>query len=239
MKAVYWLPGSLVQYLKTLRARLRYPGRTIWTGHIGHGVVLGRDAILHAGCEIGHDVHIGPYTYVNDRTIISSGRIGKFCSIGQACQIGMPEHPLDRISTSSFTYGPRSVMPQQGEWDDYPHPPVIGSDVWIGDRALVLQGVTVGDGAVIAAGAVVTKDVPPYSIVAGVPARVLRFRFDAETISRLMEWRWWDRYQSEPEEVRSIFAAADWPDRLPRPCPPRIDASAHTDDTQTTISGSR
>lgn len=70
---------------------------------------------------------------------------------------------------------------------------VIGSDVWIGARAAILEGVTIGDGAVVAAGAVATKDVPPYAIVGGVPAKIIKYRFDEETIKKLLELKWWDK----------------------------------------------
>jgi len=68
----------------------------------------------------------------------------------------------------------------------------IGNDVWIGARAIVLDGISIGDGAVIAAGAVVTKDVPPYAIVGGVPAKLIRYRFEDDVIQELLKWKWWD-----------------------------------------------
>lgn len=74
--------------------------------------------------------------------------------------------------------------------------PIIGNDVWIGANAIILQGVTIGDGAIIAAGAVVTKDVPPYAIVGGVPAKVIKYRFSDEVILKLLQIKWWDK----PEE---------------------------------------
>jgi hypothetical protein len=81
----------------------------------------------------------------------------------------------------------------------------IGNDVWIGDRAFIMAGVRIGDGAVVAAGAVVTKDVPPYAVVGGVPARIIKYRFDQPTVDKLLELKWW-RYDI------SEFGEVDWSD---------------------------
>ena len=94
-------------------------------------------------------------------------------------------------------------------------PPEIGNDVWIGSRAIVLQRVRIGHGAVVAAGAVVTQDVAPYTIVGGVPARILRKRFDDDVIRSLADWQWWDQVDREPQVVAAMFAADDWQELLP------------------------
>jgi hypothetical protein len=100
------------------------------------------------------------------------------------------EHRTDLVST----YPLRTLLTPDGRNHDATEKGeiAIGSDVWIGTRAMILSGVTIGHGAVVAAGAVVTRDVPPYAIVAGVPARVLRYRFDADTIERLLAIAWWE-----------------------------------------------
>ena len=119
-------------------------------------------------------------------------RVGRFTSLAAETRIlGGGEHALDLPST----YPLRSLMlrPQSEAWDSFAKgPTVVGNDVWLGYRALVLSGVTIGDGAVVAAGSVVTHDVPPYTVVAGNPARPLRRRFDAATAARLQATRWWD-----------------------------------------------
>jgi acetyltransferase-like isoleucine patch superfamily enzyme len=147
---------------------------------------------------------------VNERCIIGSGTIGNFCSIGFECHIGLPEHPTDRISTSPFTYGEKNIFNRPTSWNDFASPPTIGSDVWLGSRAIVLQGVRIGDGAIVGAGAVVTRDVPPYAIVGGVPARIIRMRFDDNVIDALAKWRWWELVV-EPEAVAAVFDITDWP----------------------------
>ena len=132
------------------------------------------------------------YPVNRDRLII-----GKFCSIacGAKFLFNSANHSLKPLSTYPFPlffeeWGLDKANVAQA-WDNKGDI-VVGSDVWIGFEAVVLSGVTIGDGAIIGARAVVTKDVPPYSIVCGVPARLVRRRFDDETVGRLSELRWWD-----------------------------------------------
>ena len=146
---------------------------------------------------------IGANSYISGEVSIADREgttIGKFCSIAEGVCIGPSFHPIDRISTHPFTYR-RDEDRKYGEIvtpTDKVRPyngckaVTIGNDVWIGRNAIIMDGVTVGTGAVVGAAAVVTKDVPPYAIVAGVPAKVLRYRFTPETVNRLLESRWWD-----------------------------------------------
>lgn len=137
-------------------------------------------------------VHLGMNSYVNRRAMVGKHTtIGNYCSIGFGAMIGLYEHPVDRFSTSPFTYPPRLTHRKVQPWDEFARPVTIGHDVWVGANAVVLQGVTLGTGSVVAAGAVVTKDVEPYSVVGGVPARVLRRRHDPSTARRLLESEWW------------------------------------------------
>ena len=126
-------------------------------------------------------------------------RIGKFCSIacGAKFLFNAANHALGSLSTYPFPiFFEEWGLPTDADtiaraWDNHGDI-VVGNDVWIGYEAVVLAGVTIGDGAVIATRAVVTKDVPPYTIVGGVPARPIRTRFDADTIARPQALRWWD-----------------------------------------------
>jgi virginiamycin A acetyltransferase len=211
-----WIPGSLKAFVNVWRARRRYPGRAIHTPHVHPPAKLGLKCRLHRDVQIGPHVSIGDYSCVNDGTLIGSGTIGKFCSIGYYCGIGMHEHPLDRVSTSPFLYGAKNLFGGPGLWDDFPRPPAIGNDVWLGAHAVVLQGVRIGDGAVVAAGAVVTKDVPPYAIVAGVPAQILRCRFGPPEIETLLALEWWNMSPAELQRNRSFLqAGGDWLEHLP------------------------
>ncbi|WP_298022675.1 CatB-related O-acetyltransferase [uncultured Dysosmobacter sp.] len=131
------------------------------------------------------------YPINHDRLVI-----GKFCSIacGAKFLFNSANHTLNSLSTYTFplfyeAWG-HGMSPAEA-WDNKGDI-VIGNDVWIGYEAVILAGVTVGDGAIIGARAVVTKDVPPYTIVGGVPARTIRRRFSQEVIDTLLKLRWWD-----------------------------------------------
>jgi len=135
----------------------------------------------------------GSYSYCGETCYVPCPEttIGKFCSISENVCIGAGNHPLDFLSTSPFFYLQMLGWRQNNEYTPL-IPCRIGNDVWIGRNAFIKGGVTVGDGAVVAAGAVVIKDVPPYAVVGGVPAKVLKYRFNEETIRELLELKWWD-----------------------------------------------
>ncbi|WP_083919386.1 CatB-related O-acetyltransferase [Methylosinus sp. LW4] len=131
----------------------------------------------------------GRRSYVNDAVIREGTRIGRYCSIARRVTIGAQRHPLSWLSTHPFQKEGR--FSESGR-EFLVSPTTIGSDVWICENAVITAGVTIGDGAVIGAGAVVTHDVPSYAVVAGVPAREIRRRFDDLTVSRLCATRWWE-----------------------------------------------
>lgn len=153
---------------------------------------------------IADDIRIGRYSYFRDGRIHTAKSIGRYCSFGPGISIGEYDHPVAWLSTSSFQYNPERFG-WYPPFADFQYrkktkeekrainktPPVIGNDVWVGAKATILRGVTVGDGAVIAAGAVVTRDVKPYEIVGGLPAKHLKFRFPSEVIERLRAVQWW------------------------------------------------
>jgi len=123
--------------------------------------------------------------------------VGKFCMFAADSMVVLSgEHCLDRVSCYGFKS--RFLGLKGDNLDGVSKGPVfIGNDVWVGGNAMILSGVTIGDGAIVAAGAVVTQNVPAYSIVAGVPARVLRFRFSDEQIMKLLKIAWWDWDEAE------------------------------------------
>lgn len=146
-------------------------------------------------------VAIGAFSFTQSGRF-NNVTIGRYCSIAPDVVIGAPEHPTDWVSTSPFQWNPGHLdVSRQGE----PRPrsfngcaPItIGHDVWIGQNAILTGGINIANGAVIAAGAVVTKDVPPYAIVGGVPAKTIRHRFSEELVERLLESKWWEYLASD------------------------------------------
>ncbi|MBC1937548.1 antibiotic acetyltransferase [Listeria grandensis] len=188
MKLKKYIPLELVAYLNLIKSRRRFPNNNINSGQVGANVRLGKECWINRDVIIGDNVVMGDYSYVNRGTIIASGKIGKYCSIAAHCQIGLDEHPSHFFSTSPFTY-------DQQAWDTFQNPPIIDHDVWIGVNVIVMQGVHIGTGAILAAGAVVTKDVPPYMIVGGVPAKIIKPRFETEVIDKLLREAWWDNIE--------------------------------------------
>ena len=150
-------------------------------------------AKIYSGC-LFYDSSIGRYSYLGYDCEFVNCEVGSFCSIAGSVIVGGAQHPLDWVSTSPVFY---DIAGGTGKHlGNLPAPKTkrtkIGNDVWIGHRAIIMAGVTIGNGAVVGAGAVVTKDVPPYAIVAGVPANIIRYRFDEETISDLINSQWWN-----------------------------------------------
>jgi acetyltransferase-like isoleucine patch superfamily enzyme len=142
-------------------------------------------------------VGLGDFTYVASGTRIISATLGKFCSIGPDILIGLGKHPSNTfVSTHPLFFSTlgqaQEVICDRSYFDEFA-PVTIGNDVWIGARAIILDGVNIGDGAIVAAGSLVTKDVPAYAIVGGVPAKVIKYRFEPSEIDFLMNFKWWDK----------------------------------------------
>lgn len=138
---------------------------------------------------------VDDYSYIGPRTNLIYARIGKFCSIGPNCLIGLPSHSIKNISTSPIFTSKNNALNlmwnKKNTYNEYSNVE-IGHDVWIGSNVIVMGGVKIGNGAVVGAGAIVTKDVPDYAIVAGVPAKVLKMRFDTGMVEKLLDIKWWD-----------------------------------------------
>jgi chloramphenicol O-acetyltransferase type B len=142
---------------------------------------------------------MGKFSFCGYDCEIVNADIGSFTSIANCVVIGGGRHPMEWAGMSSVFYeGRDSVNAKFSEHvREQPRRISIGNDVWLGRSVIVLPGVTIGDGAVVGAGSVVTKEVPPYAIVAGNPARLIRYRFSELLRSRLMSVRWWDLNEGE------------------------------------------
>ncbi len=166
-----------------------------------------KTAKINSGATIV-DSSINRYTYTCYDDEIVNCEIGQFCSISDEVVIGGAEHPIEWVSTSPVFQNVKHAGPKKRfSKHDYEGIPrtFIGNDVWIGRRAIIKAGVNIGDGAVVGSGAVVTKDVPPYAIVAGVPAKVIKYRFDEDTIAQLLVTKWWDFSDEELEKRAGNF----------------------------------
>ncbi len=169
-----------------------------------------KKATIYSGSQFQNS-SIGRYSYVGYDCDIFNCHIGAFCSIANEVIIGGAKHPLSWISTSPVFYNANGGTGQHiGDLQEpYRKQTVIGNDVWIGSRAIVLEGIHIGNGAVIGSGAVVTKDVPDFAIVAGVPARILRYRFDEEIRQRLIESEWWNLGEEKLKELSSLVTCPE------------------------------
>lgn len=153
--------------------------------------------IMLRDCNVGEHTYISGYKRPRKEYVT----IGKYCSIAREVKLGLGNHPSHLLSTHPFVYYNSEFVPF---FVDIKAPDDriikietfkkinIGNDVWIGSRAIIMDGVNIGDGAIIGANAVVTKDIPPYAIAVGSPARVVKYRFEPQIIQELLEIKWWD-----------------------------------------------
>ena len=132
--------------------------------------------------------------------------VGKYCSIANNVMIGIGQHPTNLVSTNSIFYknGINDKFATHINYEEEPKT-VIGNDVWFGNGALIMEGVHIGDGTIIAARAVVTKSTPPYSIVGGVPAKIIKYRFSEDVIAALLKTKWWTLSDEQIMKILPLF----------------------------------
>jgi len=203
LKRICWMPIGLIKGLLTLannnardiENKKRFPQSIIDPGSsFTSDSTVGQNSHILTGAIVNHS-HIGHYTYCSRNALIQNTTIGHFCSIANDVAIGLGAHPLNLFTTSPVFYkkhNPLGITLIDKDLDFAEYKSIqIGSDVWIGAKAIIMDGVSISHGAVIAAGSVVTKNVPPYAIVGGVPAKIIKYRFSEEKINKLINSKWW------------------------------------------------
>ena len=181
---------------RDLENKFRFRNTIIYKGcSFDQNTIIHRNVHILENCLLNNS-EIHSYSYLGKNCLIQNASIGKFCSIANDVSIGLGKHPLDYFSTSPLLYRRQNkfqinLVEKDLQFEEY-LPVSIGNDVWIGSRSIILDGISIGNGSVIAANSVVTKDVAPYSVIGGVPAKLIKYRFPDNQIDELNIGKWWD-----------------------------------------------
>lgn len=196
----------------TLKLRFKGIARFNYTAKIHFGTSFEGANVVGENSSFAGNMGYGTYI-CNDCSII--GNIGRFCSIAAEVKNSLGVHPITEpyVSTSPMFFSLRKqtgiTFAQKQLFEELKDPIEIGHDCWIGQRAFIVGGVKIGTGAVVLAGAVVTKDVPPYAVVGGVPAKILKYRYDEDTIDFLLKSEWWNFSIDWLREHYELFSNID------------------------------
>ena len=192
------------------------------SNHIGEHVSISPKAVvrkstLHDYARLKDyaeliDSDLGAYSYISQNSLVNKTQVGKFCSIGHGTYIGLWEHNM-AVSTHSFYLYESSGNLVKGykDYDKCALSTYLGNDVWVGANSVILKGRSIGDGAIVGAGSVVTRDVPPYAIAVGNPAKIVKYRFPPDDIAFLLRLQWWDAPREILQEMveRQLFNAME------------------------------
>lgn len=192
------------------RIQKKYPSCQFYPGsYVDESSILGSYNVIFNNTSVINSV-LGDHTFVQKNSMIINADVGKFCSIASNVSISLGKHPTSYVSTHpafySVTQPIAKTFGEQDRFAPFDERVIIGNDVWIGQCAMIMDGIAIGNGAVVGAGAVVTKNVPDYGMVAGVPAKLIRYRFDEEICKRLLEVKWWDMLESQRSEYVDAFS---------------------------------
>jgi acetyltransferase-like isoleucine patch superfamily enzyme len=186
---------ALVQFLFQQYIRLKNPTCTIHAYALSKQVKFDKHVTIEPGTYFAAK-KIGKYSFIGINSYVdkSTASIGNFCSIAMNAKISLQNHPHEWVTTHPFTYRKKYGFVKENINIEGVNTKqtVIGNDVWIGANVTILAGVTIGNGAIIGANSLVSKDIEPYSIVSGTPARLVRYRFDEETIAKIQASQWWN-----------------------------------------------
>lgn len=200
-RLIYLLIKQLIIVRKYKQSKLRIGLNTEFNCvTLGYKVFVGDNTVLN-------NVNIGDYSYVNSNSNIRNTTIGKFCSIGPQVKIVVGNHPTNLVSTHPTFYSnnkPFLTFSDKMYFEEYKNVK-IGNDVWIGEDVLIPGGIIIGDGAIVTSKAVVTKNVEPYSIVGGVPAKHIKYRFEQEQIKIIQESEWWNWEEDKLIKLKHLF----------------------------------
>jgi phosphonate metabolism protein (transferase hexapeptide repeat family) len=200
-------PSPFMGYTRLSEEPQVHPTAQVTTSQLGRYTEIAERAKVA-------ETSLGDYSYMMQECEVWAARIGKFVNIASHVRINATNHPVWRATLHHFTYRANDYWPDAEREESFfnwrrDHAVTIGHDVWIGHGATILPGVTIGNGAVIGAGAVVSKDVASWSIVGGVPAKLIRERFPAQVGQRMERLAWWDWTHAKLRDALDDFRALD------------------------------
>ena len=198
------VPQFIKNYLKKYYISKKYSVTLEKNVKVSTNSVLEGESIINENCNI-QDSFIGLGTYIASDSFMPVTKIGRFCSIGQNVRTCLGRHPTSKFVSSHPSFWLKSKLSgftfvNENKFE--PHLYIdstnkysveIGNDVWIGNNVMIIDGTKIGDGAIVGLGSIVTKDIEPYSINVGIPAKKIKYRFEKKYIEFLLEFKWWDK----------------------------------------------